>query len=101
MTPERWSRVKEVLQGALDLDSGERAAFLQQACGEDTDLRTRVEELLISDQNNGEFLETPAIDLAGDAEPSGETASVAPDEAIPDAENVWGESPVGRRIGPY
>ena len=66
MTAERWQRVKEVFQGALDLDAGERPTFLDQACADDLDLRLRVEALLASDENIGEFLARPAIDLAGD-----------------------------------
>ena len=30
MTPEQWRRVKEVLEGALERDTVERAAFLDR-----------------------------------------------------------------------
>ena len=54
MTPERWQQVKGTLSGALDRDdTGERRAFLDEACAGDTDLRQKVQALL--DQPADEF----------------------------------------------
>jgi len=39
MTPERWQRVKGVLQEALDLAPEQRSAFLDRACSTDHSLR--------------------------------------------------------------
>ena len=55
MTPERWQRVKEILQGALERDGGERTVFLEQASDDDAELRQRGEALLTSDRNMGNF----------------------------------------------
>jgi len=42
---------------ALRLPAGERAAYLERACGGDSDLRQRVEALLKSHESVGDFLE--------------------------------------------
>jgi hypothetical protein len=52
---------------ALDKGDAERAAFLNVACGEDRDLRARVEALLASHQEAGSFLGWPAIEPTEDA----------------------------------
>src|SRR5687768_10929660 len=46
MTPERWSRIKDILGDALDLPEAERSAFLKSQCGSDSGLRQEVERLL-------------------------------------------------------
>jgi Tol biopolymer transport system component/predicted Ser/Thr protein kinase len=46
MSPERWSRLKEIFGSALDLPEGERAHFLSDRCGSDVALRAEVEKLL-------------------------------------------------------
>jgi len=59
---ERWHEVKRIAADALERPERERAAFLEQACS-DPDLRTQVEQLLISceqaDAAEG-FLSEPA-----------------------------------------
>src|SRR5262245_23275980 len=79
MTPGQWQRVKAVVQEALETDSGSRAAFLDQACGGDKEVRREVDQLLRSEQEMGDFLAAPA---------AGITAASADFEE-------------GRRIGPY
>jgi tetratricopeptide (TPR) repeat protein len=64
MTPERWQRVNEVLQAAWEREFGGRAAFLDEACADDPGLRSRVVSLLAADENIGEFLAEPVVDLA-------------------------------------
>jgi tetratricopeptide (TPR) repeat protein len=47
VSPERWQQVKVTLANALEQPSeSERAAFLENACGDDTSLRREVESLL-------------------------------------------------------
>jgi serine/threonine protein kinase len=46
MTPQRWERLETVLRGALDREGAGRASYLQQACGDDQELRREVESLL-------------------------------------------------------
>jgi non-specific serine/threonine protein kinase/serine/threonine-protein kinase len=46
MAEVAWSRVKDVLSGALDEPVSEREAFLDRACGDDGALRAEVEALI-------------------------------------------------------
>jgi len=64
MNPERWKLVDELLQSALLLPPDRREQFLRQACAGDTALQQEVQSLLTSDRKAGDFLESPAIDLA-------------------------------------
>ena len=70
----RWDTVSALLDGALDREPAERAAFLAQACGDDQALRTEVEQLLRSCEEAGGFLESPARELGAAmlAAPEGE-----------------------------
>ena len=43
MKPDRWRKVDELFEAALERDRAERAAFLDQACGPDANLRREVE----------------------------------------------------------
>ena len=52
MTPEEWSRAKELFDAALEQEPTQRAAFLAQACPDDS-LRQEVEELVINFQEAG------------------------------------------------
>jgi serine/threonine protein kinase len=84
MTPERWQQIRGVFDHASGLRVEERAAFLDQACAADSDLRHEVESLLLADDKAGtRFLNTPAIDLTRRSE----------------ADQPVGR--VGRRIGAY
>jgi hypothetical protein len=56
-----WSRVKEVIEAALERPPGERAGFVQQACGDDRALRAEVESLLAAMDQAGSFVERPAL----------------------------------------
>jgi serine/threonine protein kinase len=67
MEPETWKRVDELLQAALGRSPESRAEFLQQACGGDEALEREVRSLLTSREAAGDFLESPAIDLAARA----------------------------------
>ena len=61
--PERFRQIKDVFQTALELAGEERLAFLEQACRGDSDLRSRVENLLAADEDTGSLLEEGASDL--------------------------------------
>jgi WD40 repeat protein/serine/threonine protein kinase len=83
---------------ALEKPAGERAAFLEEACGGDPALRQRVEALLAAHQNPGSFLREPAVNL-------GLTAASQPgrhpgEEGDAPAPRPLGEG-AGSRIGPY
>jgi non-specific serine/threonine protein kinase/serine/threonine-protein kinase len=63
MNRETWQRVKEILNQALDTPEADRAAFLEQACNGDREVRAEVESLLASHAEAGEFIE-PAPPVA-------------------------------------
>jgi eukaryotic-like serine/threonine-protein kinase len=61
--PEKRPQVDELFAEALRRAPGpERAQYLDAVCGEDVDLRRRVERLLRAAADAGSFLETPAQD---------------------------------------
>ncbi len=64
MTPERYQRIGRLFDEALELAPTERAAFLEQACGEDAGLRAEVETLLANHVESEAFLARPAMDVA-------------------------------------
>ena len=62
MTPEVWLRVKEVLAGALEREPGERPAYLDHACAEQS-LRKEVESLIaMHEKGDSGFLEQSAME---------------------------------------
>jgi non-specific serine/threonine protein kinase/serine/threonine-protein kinase len=57
----RWQRVKDVFSAALERDAPLRAAFLDEACNGDTELRAEVDSLIAAHDTTDEgFIETPA-----------------------------------------
>jgi hypothetical protein len=46
MNSERWQKVKELFDAALELAPAKRRKFLDKSCGGDNDLRREVEKLL-------------------------------------------------------
>ncbi|HUD65680.1 MAG TPA: protein kinase [Candidatus Sulfotelmatobacter sp.] len=62
MTPERWQRVRDVLEQALELAPEKRARFLDVACAADLSLRNEVQSFLAADDRAASsFLETPPL----------------------------------------
>jgi serine/threonine protein kinase len=61
MSAERWSRVKALFDSALSRQPAERASFLEEACGGDTELRGEVESLLAAHERPGSFLDTAEV----------------------------------------
>ena len=57
MQRERWREVEELFESAVSRPPEERAAFLDQACGEDEELRREIESLLKADASATGFLE--------------------------------------------
>jgi len=60
MTPERWREVRAVFAQVLEREPAKRAAFLDEACGNDAALRQEVESLLRADAGASGYLEPPA-----------------------------------------
>ena len=61
MANPTWTRVKEVLDGALAKPPAERMAFVAQACGEDDALRAEVQSLLAAIEGSDAFMQRPAL----------------------------------------
>jgi serine/threonine protein kinase len=76
MTPERYQKVVELFQAALELESEARRAFLEQTCDSDVELRQEVEAMLAADAKSDGFLDQPADDLAASAMRAGANRSL-------------------------
>ena len=61
MTPERWHRVEEVLQAALDQPPADRAAFLNEACAGDEELERETSSMIAAYDEATDFFAEPAI----------------------------------------
>ena len=85
-TPERWHRIEALYNSALARDPAARAPFLDDACGEDADLRREIESLLAEATTGQGILDQPAAAL--------------PDESRTAALQGKGLSR-GDRLGPY
>ena len=64
MDVERVRRLEKLYHSALERAAAERAAFLQNACGDDAGLRREVESLLAHDREAENFMEAPALEMA-------------------------------------
>jgi serine/threonine protein kinase len=64
MTRERWDRIKEIFDGALEQDPGCRTRYLMEACDNDTALRAEVESLLSEHERADTFLQTSMLGAA-------------------------------------
>jgi len=84
VNPERWRKVREVLDAAIAVEPAERPALISKACAGDPALRAEVESLLASHESAGDFIEKPVY-------------AVAPELLLDPAP----DSLVGRRLGPY
>src|ERR1035441_5887460 len=91
MNAERWKLVDDVLQSALDRAPEERDAFLRRACAGDETLELEVRSLLTSDGRAGEFLESPALEVAAKALAHGRGVDA----------NGSTDFPIGRTISHY
>lgn len=88
MSPDRWQRVKELLNEALSRDAGERALFLDEHCAGDPELRAELDSLLDSFTEAGDFMDGGDRSEAATAV----AAALAP---------VTTDPYTGKRIGPY
>ena len=61
---DRFRRVDEVFDAALDLPAAERAAYIDRVCSEDQETRDGVLLLLDAYRRSESFLESPAVEVA-------------------------------------
>ena len=82
MNLERWREAEKLFHAALEQAPEVRQAFVDQACGEDRELRRQLEVLLSQDERAGSLFERPLL----------------PDTTLTLA---GGEPLGGRQFGPY
>jgi len=63
MKPESWQQIDRLFHLALERAPEERAAFLDQECAGDQQLRREVEVLITSHERAGSFIEKPALEV--------------------------------------
>src|SRR5215510_2543534 len=61
MEPNRWRQIEDLYHASLERAPNERAAFLVEACADDSDLRREVEELLRYDGAAESFIQGNAL----------------------------------------
>jgi serine/threonine protein kinase/tetratricopeptide (TPR) repeat protein len=90
--------VESIFFAALQKESpAERAAYLDQACGGDVEVRRQVEQLLAAHPKVGHFLEQPAAPPAGNTGPFAPSAAPAPPLAVGSV--VAGKYKLRERLG--
>ncbi|MBS1813171.1 MAG: serine/threonine protein kinase [Acidobacteria bacterium] len=77
LAPDRWQRIEQLFQSALELEPAQRAAYLANACGEDAALRHEVESLLVYQGAAGGLIQGAVHEAAGLLPPAG-TARFTP-----------------------
>jgi serine/threonine-protein kinase len=96
MKPDRWRKVDKLFEAALEREPNSRAAFLNQACGNDKELRREVEKMLEFDNKAQDFIKTDVFDFAArlitqpHESPSAKRSSFTSD-SIDDARFVSGD----------
>jgi serine/threonine-protein kinase len=76
MKPERWQQIDQILEAALERDRNEWAAFLDQECAGDEELRREVESLLRAHEQAGSFIEKLPPEAAGELLPEHQSESL-------------------------
>ncbi len=64
MEPERWREASRILESVLERDPARRAAYLNDVCAHDAELRREVESLLVASEQAGSLLDLPAMEMA-------------------------------------
>lgn len=90
MDAERWRRVDQVVQAALDAEPGERAEILGAACGGDEELHREAASLLAADERAGDFLADSPVLGSSSAGPASDRAAANSSEPA-----------AGDRLGPF
>jgi serine/threonine protein kinase/Tol biopolymer transport system component len=84
MEPDRWQRVEQLLDGAIELPAQEREAFLRRECRDAPELVDEVLSILVAGEQDGSLLDTPAPRFGA---------------ALLAGEKV--DTPMPERVGPY
>jgi serine/threonine protein kinase/predicted ATPase len=84
MKPQRWEQISQIFRTALEREPAERPVYLAAACSDDDSLRREVDALIASHEEAGDFIASPALEMA---------APLFADEPV--------ELQTGQMIGPY
>src|SRR5512143_2901445 len=63
MNLERWKELDSLFQSALVRSHAERAGFINDVCSGDEELRKELEALVAAHENEGNFIESPALEI--------------------------------------
>ncbi len=66
MNSERWLKVKEIFNSALEHEPAQRSAFVANACAGDELLLREVESLISAHERDGTFIDSPAYEAAAE-----------------------------------
>jgi serine/threonine-protein kinase len=64
MTPERYHKIGEIFHAVLELEPEDREAFLVEACAGDEALLRELQSLIVSNEQAGDFISSPALEVA-------------------------------------
>jgi hypothetical protein len=67
MPEAKWNRAKDVFHQALAKSGPDRVRFVDDACGDDAEVRAQVEALLAAHDAAGDFLVMPTTSAGGGA----------------------------------
>lgn len=67
MNPDRWRKIEQIYNAALELQPDRRDAYLAEACAGDDSLREEVEALLRNSSGTEDFMKGPALEFAAKA----------------------------------
>ena len=95
MTPERWAKIEEIFQAALDCPPPARASFVEKQCSDDAEMLAEVENLINSYDTGNPFLESPIWDDRRMLQ------TTLGQEIASSLERETDESLVGQQIGAY
>ncbi len=85
MNPVRWQKLDRLFQSALQCTSGERDAFVAEACIGDDAMRQDLQSMISHHRQAGSFIEHPAFEMAAETM----------------AEDSPADSLIGKSVGSY
>jgi non-specific serine/threonine protein kinase/serine/threonine-protein kinase len=83
MTPERWRRLQTLFNAAVELPAAEQAAYLDEACAGDPELRRQAQSLILAYEAPTEQIQDAIRDVAAGVTVTNDVSAI------------------GRLIGPY
>jgi len=69
LNPDRWQKVKKILDSVMEIPPHERNIFIERASGGEESLCREVKSLIAYKSMANDFLQSPALELAGQTPP--------------------------------